>query len=374
VENLVNQVHTSPLFADQYRGKTVLLTGHTGFKGSWLAYWLYQLGATVVGYSKTAPTEPSHWDLLNLPVRSETGDINDLAQIQRVFADVQPDLVIHMAAQALVRPSYQQPVETIQTNIIGTANVLESVRQTTSVRGVLIVTSDKCYENPEDGRPLTESDPMGGYDPYSMSKGAAELVTASYRNSFFNPANYGHSHRTLVASVRAGNVIGGGDWAIDRLVPDLIRGSVSGQRVVIRSPEAIRPWQHVLEPLSGYLLVGQRLLMGDVRAGSGWNFGPAPDDVLSVRAVVDQAETRWPIVSIDEQPSNQNPHEAHLLRLDCTKASQQLGWSPVWNTPTAIERTVDWYRTYYEQNRLSTDADLAVYVQQARAANLTWTR
>ncbi len=362
------------LFNDIYRGKTVLLTGHTGFKGSWLAYWLHQVGATVVGYSLPAPTEPSHWQLLQSPISHEVGNINNLPCLKSALDTHQPDVVIHMAAQALVRYSYQHPVETIQTNILGTANVLESVRQTPSVRGVVIVTSDKCYENPEDGRPLTENDPMGGYDPYSMSKGAAELVTSSYRNSFFNPAQYGRSHQTLIASVRAGNVIGGGDWAADRLIPDLIRGSVSGQRVTIRNPEAVRPWQHVLEPLSGYLLVGQRLLMGDVSAATGWNFGPAPDDVLSVRAVIKQAKSRWKLVGYDEAPSAGNPHEAHLLRLDCTKAHQELNWHPVWNTETAIERTIDWYRTFHEHDTLNTAIDLSTYVDQARDTNLIWTR
>ncbi len=371
MENLVSM---RALFNDTYRGKTVLLTGHTGFKGSWLAYWLHQLGATVVGYSLPAPSEPSHWQSLALDIKSVNGHLSEQFWMQQIFGDHQPDVVIHMAAQALVRHSYQHPVETIETNIVGTANVLESVRQTPSVRGVVIVTSDKCYENPEDGRPLTETDPMGGYDPYSMSKGAAELVTSSYRNSFFNPAQYGQSHQTLVASVRAGNVIGGGDWAADRLIPDLIRGSVSGQRVTIRNPEAVRPWQHVLEPLSGYLLVGQRLLTGDVSAATGWNFGPAPDDVLSVRAVVKQAKSRWDIVGHDELPSTENPHEAHLLRLDCTKAHQELKWFPVWTTETAIERTIDWYRAFYEHDTLNTGADLSAYVDQARDANLIWTR
>ena len=362
------------MFANQYQNKTVLLTGHTGFKGSWLAYWLHQLGANVVGYSLPAPTQPSHWNLLNLRIHNETGTINDVARLQQVFTTTQPDVVIHMAAQALVRYSYQHPLETLETNVLGTANVLECVRQTPSVRAVVVVTSDKCYENPEDGRPLTETDPMGGYDPYSTSKGGAELVTNSYRNSFFNLNQFGQMHQTLVASVRAGNVIGGGDWAADRLIPDLIRGSVSSNRVVIRSPDAVRPWQHVLEPLSGYLLVGQHLLAGDTTAATGWNFGPEPGDVLPVRAVINQAKNRWDAIDYDEVPSDKNPHEAHLLTLDCAKANQQLNWQPVWNTETAIARTINWYKTYYEQNRLCTKADLTDYVQQAQAANLIWTR
>lgn len=375
MENLVNSpIRMAPLFSGLYRNKTVLLTGHTGFKGSWLAYWLQQLGANVVGYSLPAPTDPSHWELLDLPIAHETGNINDLARLQGVFAANKPDIVINMAAQSLVRYSYQRPLETLETNVLGTANVLECARHTPSVRAVVIVTSDKCYENPEDGRPLTENNPMGGYDPYSVSKGAAELVTSSYRNSFFNPVTYGQTHQTLIASVRAGNVIGGGDWAADRLVPDLIRGSVSEQRVVIRNPEAVRPWQHVLEPLVGYLLVGQRLLAGDVSAATGWNFGPAPGDVLSVRSVVGQAKSRWDVVGFDELPSPANPHEAHLLSLDCTKAHQQLGWYPVWDTKTAIERTIDWYRTFYERSQLCTANDLTAYIEQAKAANLIWTR
>ena len=361
-------------FADQYRNKTVLLTGHTGFKGSWLAYWLTQLGARVVGYSLPAATEPSHWKLLQLSIDDQVGTINDQSRLKEVFSASQPDIVIHMAAQSLVRHSYQYPIETVETNVLGTAKVLECVRQTPSVRAVVVVTSDKCYENPEDGHPLTESDPMGGYDPYSMSKGGAELVTNSYRNSFFNSIQYGKTHQTLVASVRAGNVIGGGDWAADRLIPDLIRGSVSNQRVSIRNPDAVRPWQHVLEPLSGYLLVGQRLLTGDVLAATGWNFGPEPDDILPVRAVIQQAQSRWNTIGIEEISSDQNPHEAHLLKLDCTKAHQQLNWYPVWDTQTAICRTIDWYRVYYEQNHLCTDSDLTAYVQEARTNKLVWTQ
>lgn len=360
------------LFADQYRNKTVLLTGHTGFKGSWLAYWLTQLGARVVGYALPAATEPSHWNLLRLSIQEEIGNINEQDHLAEIFATSQPDLVIHMAAQALVRYSYQHPLETLETNVLGTAKVLECVRQTPSVRGVVVVTSDKCYENPEDGRPLTETDPMGGYDPYSMSKGGAELVTNSYRNSFFNLSQYGQTHQTLVASVRAGNVIGGGDWAEDRLIPDLIRGSVSNKKVSIRNPDAVRPWQHVLEPLSGYLLVGQQLMNGDLTAATGWNFGPEPTGVLSVRAVIEQAKARWEAIGYNEVTSAQNPHEAHLLTLDCTKANQQLNWYPVWDTKTAIQRTIDWYKTYYERGELCTDSDLATYIQQARTNHLIW--
>lgn len=361
------------LFANQYRHKTVLITGHTGFKGSWLAYWLHQLGATVVGYSLPTPTNPSHWDLLRLPLTAQ-GNINDLAQMQAVFTAHQPDIVFHMAAQSLVRQSYHQPLETVETNILGTAKVLECVRKTPSVKAVVVVTSDKCYHNPEDGRPLAETDAMGGYDPYSMSKGAAELVVSSYRNSFFSISQYGQLHTTLIASVRAGNVIGGGDWAADRLIPDLIRGSLSGMPVAIRNPMAVRPWQHVLEPLSGYLLVGQRLLSGDVSAAEGWNFGPETTGVLPVRDVVRIARTHWESIKADEQAAGQNPHEAYLLSLDCTKAHRHLSWYPVWTTAQAIDRTVGWYRAFYEQNQVKTAGDLTAYIQQATADNAIWTQ
>lgn len=362
------------IFADIYRRKTVLITGHTGFKGSWLVFWLQQLGANVVGYSLPAPTEPNHLSLLDSDITNQVGDINDLRALQTAFAQHQPDLVLHMAAQPLVRQSYLTPLETIETNILGTAKVLDCVRQTSSVRGVVVVTSDKCYENPEDGCPLVETDPMGGFDPYSMSKGAAELVTASYRNSFFPTAKYGQQHQTLIASVRAGNVIGGGDWAADRLIPDLIRGSISGNPVSVRNPMAVRPWQHVLEPLSGYLLVGQRLLQGDLATAEGWNFGPAVTDLLPVSDVVRLARTHWTAIEAHEQPSDQNPYEAHLLSLDCTKAHRQLGWYPIWNTAEAIERTINWYRNFYEQSLVLTAPDLDSYVQQAKAKNAVWTQ
>lgn len=362
------------LFGGLYQHKTVLITGHLGFKGSWLAYWLHRLGARVVGYSLPTPTTPTHWSLLNLPIVSHEADVNDLARLQPVFAESKPDVVFHLAAQPLVRQSYQNPVETWQTNVLGTVNVLECVRQTPSVRAVVIVTSDKCYQNPEDGRPLRETDPMGGYDPYSASKGAAELVTASYRNSFFNRSQYGRLHQTLVASGRAGNVIGGGDWADDRLMPDLMRTAHQRRPVVIRKPLAIRPWQHVLEPLSGYLQLGQQLLVGNPTAADGWNFGPAADDILPVRALIEQAHSHWDAITCIEQPSDADPHEAQLLRLDCTKAHQQLNWQPVWDTQQAIARTVQWYQTYYESQRLLTETDLDDYVSDAYKQQITWTQ
>ncbi|MBO0932745.1 CDP-glucose 4,6-dehydratase [Fibrella aquatilis] len=370
------------MFNDAYRNKTVFLTGHTGFKGSWLAYWLRQLGATVVGYSLPAPTVPSHHGLLGPGFPETLANLNDLSILTRAMQAAQPDIVFHMAAQPLVRESYRTPLETLETNILGTARLLEAVRQTPSVRGVVIVTSDKCYENPEDGRPLRETDPMGGFDPYSVSKGAAELITASYRNSFFNLAQYGKTHNVLIASVRAGNVIGGGDWATDRLIPDLIRSTQqdevgigtpgNGQSVEIRNPLAVRPWQHVLEPLSGYLLVGQHLMSGEPAAAEGWNFGPDVADVLPVRDVIREAKAAWGAIQCHEHASDANPHEAHLLSLDCTKAHEKLGWKPVWNTQTAIQHTVTWYWHYYELGKIRTAHDLRAYIAQAQAASLPW--
>ncbi len=360
------------MFNDTYRNKTVFLTGHTGFKGSWLAYWLKQLGANVVGYSLPAPTTPSHHALLNLEQPETLADLNNLPELIRAVQTARPDVVIHMAAQPLVRESYRLPLETLETNVLGTARLLEAVRRTSSVRAVVIVTSDKCYENPDDGRPLRETDPMGGFDPYSVSKGAAELITASYRHSFFNPAHYGQAHQVLIASVRAGNVIGGGDWAADRLIPDLIRSTQQHLAVAIRNPLAVRPWQHVLEPLSGYLLVGQKLLEGETTVGEGWNFGPAITDVLPVRDVIAHARAEWAAIQSDEQVSEANPHEAHLLSLDCTKAHKRLGWTPVWTTETAIRRTVAWYRDHYQNGAVHTDADWRAYVAQAEAANQPW--
>ena len=360
------------LFAGIYQNKTVLITGNTGFKGSWLAYWLHQMGARVIGYALPAPTTPNHWGLLDLPVPHQTGDIRHLDGLRQTFDLYQPEVVFHLAAQSLVRYSYQHPLETIETNIVGTGNLLECARQTASVRAVVIVTSDKCYYNPEDGKPLVETDPMGGYDPYSMSKGCAELVTASYRNSFFNVSQYGKTHQVLVASARAGNVIGGGDWADDRLIPDLIKTTQSGQPVVIRNPEAVRPWQHVLEPLSGYLLLGQRLLEGNTLAAGGWNLGPLLSDILPVREIVRQARHQWDAISYQELPAEINPHEAHFLSLDCTKADQQLNWQPVWNTATALAYTIHWYKAYTQNQQISTYSDLEAYVQRAKEANSIW--
>lgn len=349
------------MFGGVYQGKKVLLTGHTGFKGSWLAFWLQRLGAEVCGVALPAPTKPSHWNLLNLGIRSELADIRDFQTLGKVFREFQPEVVFHLAAQPLVRASYRDPVETWSTNVMGTLNVFEACRKTESVRAIINVTSDKCYENREWERGYREDDAMGGYDPYSASKGCSELLTASCRNSYFNNADFGRKHRTLLASCRAGNVIGGGDWAEDRLVPDIMRAVAEDRPVDIRNPHATRPWQHVLEPLGGYLLVGQRLLEQKPEFATGWNFGPADDADLSVREVVENIKLHWDRIETRFAKDAEAPHEAHLLRLDCTKAREQLGWHPVWSSEQTFKKTVEWYREFYERRFLKTESDLAEY-------------
>ncbi|NLX26355.1 MAG: CDP-glucose 4,6-dehydratase [Lentisphaerae bacterium] len=352
------------MFGGIYQGKKVLLTGHTGFKGSWMAVWLQKLGAEVCGYALPPPTKPSHWDLLKPDIRSESADIRDAQTLERTVLSFKPEIVFHMAAQPLVRLSYRNPVDTYSTNVMGTLHLFEACRKADSVRAIVNVTSDKCYENREWERGYREDDAMGGYDPYSSSKGCAELLTASYRNSYFNPARFGSEHQTLLASCRAGNVIGGGDWAEDRLVPDMMKAAAEGRIADIRNPGATRPWQHVLEPLSGYLLVGQKLLEGQVDCARGWNFGPADDSTLSVGEIADRLRTYWKRIHLRIARQDGAPHEAHLLKLDCSLVRRQLNWHPVWNAETALRRTADWYRNFYENNTLTTEADLTAYISK----------
>lgn len=359
------------MFGGIYRSKRVLLTGHTGFKGSWLAFWLQRLGAEVCGVALPAPTTPSHWDLLNLDMHSELADIRDFPTLEKTFRECQPEIVFHLAAQPLVRASYRDPVETWSTNVVGTLNIFEACRKTASVRAIINVTSDKCYENREWERGYREEDAMGGYDPYSASKGCSELLTASYRNSYFNNAEFGRKHHTLLASCRAGNVIGGGDWAVDRLVPDIMRAVAAGQSVEIRNPLATRPWQHVLDPLGGYLLIGQRLLEGKPEYAAGWNFGPDEASDLSVREVVENIKQHWNRIDYRLAQASGAPHEAHLLKLDCTKAHKQLGWHPVWNSKVTFKKTVEWYREFYENGAITTGSDLLEYEQAMNFGEVT---
>lgn len=327
-----------------FREKKIFLTGHTGFKGSWLSLWLQLLGAKVTGYALRPPTKPSLFEVAKVAqgMTSVIGDIRDAEALNKAMCDAAPDIVIHMAAQPLVRHSYENPVETYSTNVMGTVNLLEAVRQSPSVRAVINVTSDKCYDNKEWVWGYRESEAMGGFDPYSNSKGCAELVTSSYRDSYFNPSTYNHKHAIALASARAGNVIGGGDWAADRLIPDILRATSDNKPVVIRSPHAIRPWQHVLEPLSGYLLLAQRLYEQGVDFAEGWNFGPNDEDAKSVQWIVKRLTDQWGDGASWQLDGGDHPHEAHYLKLDCSKAKMRLHWQPRWNLEYALEMIVAW--------------------------------
>jgi CDP-glucose 4,6-dehydratase len=324
-----------------WHGRRVLLTGHTGFKGSWLTLWLTSLGAEVTGFSRDVPTDPSLHELARLGdlVAATEADVRDYDAVADAVRRARPEIVVHMAAQSLVRRSFADPRETYATNVMGTVNVLEAVRAVGDVRVVVNVTSDKCYENREWEWGYREDEPMGGYDPYSSSKGCAELVTAAYRRSFFGP---GETH---LASVRAGNVIGGGDWGEDRLLPDLMRATLAGETARIRDLTAVRPWQHVLNPLSGYLVLAQALWDRPELAG-GWNFGPSDEDARPVGWIVEQLGERWPGGVRWAADEDSNPHEAHHLKLDSSRARARLGWWPAWNLDTALDAIVAWYGAY----------------------------
>lgn len=355
-------------FGEIYLGKRVLLTGHTGFKGSWLALWLHELGAEVTGIALAPETQPNHWELLKLPIDGRRLDIRDISALQRVFNEKQPEIVFHLAAQPLVRRSYRAPLETWSTNVMGTANVLEACRNQPSVRAVVAITTDKCYENREWPWGYRESDRLGGHDPYSASKAGAELVVASYRSAFFNSDT-----APLLATARAGNVIGGGDWSEDRLIPDLIRALEKNQSLEIRSPQATRPWQHVLESLSGYLLLGQKLHRGDKAFAEAWNFGPEPEGNRTVAEVLGKLGREWGSLRwhVTEQPQ---PHEATLLYLDSAKARSLLRWLPVWNLDTTLAKTADWFRAWLETGEIISHAQLKSYIADAARANVEWTR
>jgi CDP-glucose 4,6-dehydratase len=327
-----------------WTGKRVLMTGHTGFKGSWMSLWLQMLGAKVLGFSLAPPTQPSLFELANVrkDMISIHGDVRDLAALTKAFRDFRPEIVFHMAAQSLVRLSYRDPIGTYTTNVIGTANVLEACRHEPLLRAVVNVTSDKCYENTGAVRSCREDDPMGGHDPYSSSKGCAELVTSAYRRSFFGEGP--SASPAAVASGRAGNVIGGGDWALDRLVPDCIRSILAGKPIVIRNPKAVRPWQHVLEPLGGYLLLARRLHENGKELAEGWNFGPDEADAMPVSHVADRLTALWGGGAAWAVDSGSHPHEAAYLRLDCSKARERLGWRSRMNIETALQWVVDWHK------------------------------
>ena len=359
-------------FADSYRGRQVFVTGHTGFKGAWLAEWLTTLGAEVTGYALDPPTEPSLFEALALGqrVRHVVADVRDQDRLAAEVQVAKPSVIFHLAAQALVRRAYAAPSETFETNVMGTVNVLEAARACQSVRAVVIVTSDKCYQNLETGRPFRETDAMGGRDPYSASKGCAELVTAAYRESFF-------ADGAAVAAVRAGNVIGAGDWAADRIIPDCVRALTAGETIVVRNPDAVRPWQHVLEPLSGYLWLAAHLLRDGGQYEGAWNFGPADQGGdRPVHWVVDRFLEEWGSGSwTTPADGGDQPHEARHLSLDSTKARERLGWAPVWDARTSVRETASWYREYYRAAataRAMVEHQLQTYQDDARAARLPW--
>ena len=388
------------LFGGAYAGRRVLVTGHTGFKGSWLALWLHAMGAKVCGLALPPEPGPNHGRLLQVPLNAALTDLRDATAVRAALRRFAPEIVFHLAAQPLVRRSYREPAATFDTNVMGLVNLLEAVRATPSVRVVVNATSDKCYANPDtacspddargvlagdacgvlegeargvlegEARGFVEGDALGGHDPYSASKACAEIVSASYRASFL-ATDDGRGQPVALATARAGNVVGGGDWSEDRLIPDLVRAAVSGRHSAIRYPHATRPWQHVLEPLAGYLLLGQHLLTDPQASAEAWNFGPDAACQWPVAQVVAAFAEHWPAVRSQLDPSTPL-HEAAQLRLDCGKAQARLGWVPLWNAATTFERTALWYRHQHEQGGLRSREDLLHYVADARIAGLAW--
>ena len=332
-----------------WNGKTVLLTGHTGFKGSWLTLWLKKMGAKVTGFSKDIPTTPSLFELADIAngINSIEGDIRNFDEIHKAIKNTNAEIVFHMAAQSLVRESYVNPRETYETNVMGTVNLLDAVRDTKKTCLIINVTSDKCYENKELDRAYKEEDPLGGYDPYSSSKGCSELITSAYRNSYFQSDN----HKIALSSVRAGNVIGGGDWAKDRLIPDLMQSIIDGKELKIRNPNAIRPWQFVLEPLSGYLLLAEKMWSDGEEFNQAWNFGPN-EESKKVSWIIDKISEMYGKKLNVFSDTSENLHEAKILKLDCSKSQAELGWIPKTNIEKGLEMTVDWYKEYKKDSNM----------------------
>lgn len=352
MENLVMQP-----FNNIYSGKRVFITGHTGFKGSWLAKWLEMMGADVFGYALSPYSTPSHYSVISWGIKSEIGDITNQEQLEKALVSFNPDIVFHLAAQPLVRYAYREPFETYNTNVMGTLNVLEACRKAKNVKAILCVTTDKVYENKERTEGYKESDRLGGFDPYSSSKACAELLIQSYRDSYFNLNDYSKSHKILLASARGGNVVGGGDWSEDRLIPDIVRAHEAQSSLEIRNPSATRPWQHVLDCLSGYLNLGAKLLNGDKEYAKAWNFGPT-DKPVSVDEIVRFAQGKWTNLSVILHPSPL--HETSYLALDCSQALSQLDWKPLLSNNDTFEWTFDWYNKY-AQGSICTEDQIFAY-------------
>lgn len=362
-----------------FNGKRVLITGHTGFKGSWLALWLESLGASITGFSLPPPTQPSHFSLVSLEdrIRHIEGDIRELQALHQAFRKTEPEIVFHLAAQAIVRDSYEDPKHTFDVNVGGTVNVLEAIRSCGSVKAAIIVTSDKCYENNEWVWGYRETDPLGGADPYSASKGAAEIICSSYRRSFFHASG---DHATGIATVRAGNVIGGGDWAKDRIIPDIVRALTSSDELTLRHPDSIRPWQHVLEPLSGYLYLASQLYEYPDRFSGPWNFGPYNTANITVGGLAGMFSDLWqhgPDNNFRTKLVNADLHEAHFLCLSIDKALYRLRWCPIMDVVSAIGSTVAWYKKWHEGAKGLRDVSLGQiteYISAARRAQAAWAR
>lgn len=361
-----------------YKGKTVLVTGHTGFKGSWLTIWLSQLGANVIGYSLEPHTSPNNFEACNLKERYESiiGDVRDQEKLRKVFKNYNPDIVFHLAAQAIVRNSFDDPIETFSVNVMGTVNLLEASRLTESVKAVITITSDKCYLNKGWAWGYRETDELGGYDPYSSSKACAELAIACYSDSRFQKAA-ANSRPLHIASVRAGNVIGGGDWAVNRIIPDIVRSIVSKQDITIRSPDATRPWQHVMEPLSGYLWLGMNLFKDPKEYATAWNFGPHGDEIKTVKNIVDSILNLWEPENtklfVDEDYSGA---ESKLLSLDCSKAQHDLNWRATWSGEETLNAIVNWYKNYYSTDGINSYEmvrhQISEYSESAKLKGMPW--